>query len=283
MLLANYHVHSDYCDGKNTLEEMVVAGIAAGFVSMGLSSHFPLPFLNDWTMEETKLDAYFNEVLSLKEKYASKIELYLGMEIDYFVDRQDVRELAKDVMPRLDYTIMSIHTLGVTYGDDVSYIDDSQEDFAIGLKKYYRNDVQAFVKDYYQGIAKMVSMYQPDIIGHIDLIKKYNQDNFFFNENETWYQEIVKQCLDSIGATRTRMEINTGANNRGLRVGRYPSDWMIPEMVKRNIPITIGGDSHSIEGIAYDYIETEKYLLDSGYKKYWILKKGRWETQPLGV
>ena len=52
MLQANYHIHSDYCDGSNTLEEMVQAGIAAGLSSLGLSSHFPLPFANDWTMKE---------------------------------------------------------------------------------------------------------------------------------------------------------------------------------------------------------------------------------------
>ena len=283
MLLANYHVHSDYCDGRNTIEELVIAGVNAGFVSMGLSSHFPLPFPNDWTMKETNIEAYFKEILRLKEKYASVIELYCGMEIDYFIDRQDIRELAKEVMPRLDYTIMSIHTLGVTDGDDVSYIDESRENFTLGIKKYFRNDVQEYIVDYYEGIAKMVSMYKPDILGHIDLIKKFNQDNFFFNENDTWYQKIVTQCLDRIAATETLIEINTGANMRTTGVGRYPSDWMIPEMLKRNISITIGGDSHTSNGIANDYKETEEYLINCGYKEYWILIKGRWETKPLGV
>ncbi|PKM52739.1 MAG: hypothetical protein CVV00_15900 [Firmicutes bacterium HGW-Firmicutes-5] len=79
------------------------------------------------------------------------------------------------------------------------------------------------------------------------------------------------------------MEINTGANMRVPGVGRYPSDWIIPEMKKRNIPITIGGDSHSVAGIIYEYNLAEAYLEQCGYHEYWVLKKGRWEAQPLGV
>lgn len=283
MLLANYHVHSDYCDGKNTLEEMVAAGIASGLTSMGLSSHLSLPFPNDWTMKEENLENYLNDVKVLKDKYSSQIELYCGLEIDYFIDRQDISDLAKAVIPRLDYTIMAVHTIGITTGADVSYIDESQQNFEQGIKKYYAGDKQAFIKDYYQGIAKMVSMFEPDILGHFDLVKKYNRDNRFFNEQDTWYQETVKDCLDQIATKNTRMEINTGTNLRIPGVGRYPSDWMIPEMKKRNIPITIGSDSHSTAGIVFEYDEAEAYITECGYQEYWVLKKGRWDAQPLGV
>lgn len=283
MLLANYHVHSDYCDGKNTLEEMVAAGIASGLTSMGLSSHLSLPFPNDWTMKEENLENYLNDVKLLKDKYSSQIELYCGLEIDFFIDRQDISDLAKAVIPRLDYTIMAVHTIGITTGADVSYIDESQQNFEQGIKKYYAGDKQAFIKDYYQGIAKMVNMFEPDILGHFDLVKKYNRDNRFFNEQDTWYQETVKDCLDQIATKNTRIEINTGTNLRIPGVGRYPSDWMMPEMKKRNIPITIGSDSHSTAGIVFEYDEAEAYITACGYHEYWVLRKGRWDAQPLGV
>lgn len=283
MLLANYHVHSDYCDGKNTLEEMVVAGIAAGLTSMGLASHLPLPFANDWTMKAENLDSYLQAVRHLKNKYAKEIELYCGLEIDYFIDRQDISELGKQILPELDYVIMSVHTMGNTRGNVVNYIDESPTDFDLGIAKYYHGNPRTFIEAYYQGIAELAEKFEPDILGHIDLIKKYNQDNRFFNEQEAWYQEAVKHCLDRIAQTKTRMEINTGANLRIPGVGRYPSDWMIPEMRKRNIPITFGGDSHTVDGITFEYDEAEAFIKKCGYKEYWILKRGRWEAQPLGV
>jgi len=283
MIRSNYHVHSNYCDGKNTLEEMVLAGIDAGLVSMGLSSHMPLPFKNDWTMKESNLESYFKDVTCLKEKYASSIELYCGLEIDYFIDRNDISALSKKNISELDFTIMSIHTVGSTLSDNVYYIDESQDNLAQGIKKFYNDNPKNFIKAYYSGIAQMILSYQPDILGHLDLIKKFNREHFFFDEKEKWYKESVYQCLDAVAKSRTMIEINTGADLRVPGVGRYPSDWIIPELFKRKIPITISGDSHSLEGISFNFNEAEQYLMDCGYKEYGMLKKGQWEMQPLGV
>lgn len=283
MIRSNYHVHSDYCDGKNTLEEMIVAGIDAGLRSLGLSSHMPLPFKNNWTMDALNLEKYFKEISLLKEKYSSSIELYCGLEIDYFIDRKDISPLAKKNIQRLDYSIMSIHTIGSTLSGNVSYIDESQEDFAQGIKNFYGDNPKKFVKAYYEGITEMVLSHHPDILGHLDLIKKFNQKNFFFDDREKWYRDLVNQCLDAIACSEIIIEINTGANMRFPGVGRYPSDWIIPELYKRQIPITIGGDSHSVDGIVSEFNKAEHYLMDCGYKEYQMLKKGRWEAQPLGV
>ncbi|MBK5244803.1 MAG: histidinol-phosphatase [Eubacteriaceae bacterium] len=283
MIRSNYHVHSNYCDGKNSLEEMVLAGIDAGLTSMGLSSHMPLPFKNDWTMRESSLDNYFKEVTYLKEKYSLSIELYCGLEIDYFIDQNDISPLSKKNISKLDFTIMSIHTIGSTRSDNVYYIDETQNNFAQGIKKFYKNKPRDFIEDYYHSIAQMVLDYQPDILGHLDLIKKFNPEHFFFDEKDNWYKDSVIECLDAISETGTLVEINTGANLRVPGVGRYPSDWIIPELFKRKIPITISGDSHTVTGINYDFSKTEIFLMDCGYKEYGMLKKGRWEMQPLGI
>ena len=43
MVHSNYHIHSNYCDGKNSLEEMVQAAIQEGLTSIGFTGHAPLP------------------------------------------------------------------------------------------------------------------------------------------------------------------------------------------------------------------------------------------------
>ncbi|KNZ42695.1 histidinol-phosphatase [Acetobacterium bakii] len=282
MIRSNYHIHSNYCDGKNSLEDMVLAGINAGFISMGLSSHMSLPFKNDWTMKEDDLEKYLFELSYLKKKYASFIELYYGLEIDYFLDRKDISIFSKKNMLKLDYTIMSIHSIGSTFSDKVSYIDESQDDFLRAIRKFYDNSPKKFIQNYYDGIANMVITFKPDILGHLDLIKKYNQSNAIFDDQEKWYRKSVIECLEVVKESGIMVEINTGANLRVPGVGRYPSDWIIPELFKRKIPITVSGDSHSIEGISYDFEETEAFLMDCGYKEYGMLIKGQWEMQPLG-
>lgn len=282
MINTNYHIHSTYCDGKNSLEEMVEAAIKAGLVSIGLTSHMTLPFDNHWALREEKVPDYFDEIDRLKIKYADQIEIYKSLEIDYFMDRAGISQAAKAVLPQLDYVLMSIHSLGSTRAEKLFHIDESPENFKAGIDKYYAGSVKAFVCDYYQAIGKMVADYQPDIIGHLDLIKKNNRDNLFFNDQESWYQEALGTCLDGILQSGSIIEINTGADMRAPGVGRYPSDWMIPEMKKRNIPITICGDSHSTAGIIYGYEEARDHLLASGYKEYWRLKEGQWQACSLG-
>lgn len=277
MIPINYHIHSTYCDGKNTLEEMVQAAIKKGLISIGITSHMTLPFENDWSLRKEKLQDYFDEIDALKVKYADEIEIYKSLEIDYFMDRKGISRASEKVLSKLDYVLMSIHSLGSTRVQKLYHIDESPENFKTGIEKYYDGNVKAFVCDYYESIGEMAMKYRPDIIGHLDLIKKNNNGNLFFNDQEAWYQEAVCNCLDRILESGSIVEINTGANMRAPGVGRYPSDWIVPKMKKRNIPITICGDSHSVAGIANGYEEAKKYLLDCGYKEYWRLKEGSWE------
>jgi histidinol-phosphatase (PHP family) len=283
MIQVNYHIHSNFCDGKNTLEEMVQAAIKAGLTSIGLTGHMPLPFENDWTIQTGDLDRYFAEVKRLIDLYQDQIEIYKSLEVDYFMDRHSISEQAKGFLNELDYVIMSIHTIKSLDVAPIYYIDESRENFAEAISRFYSGNSQDFIKEYYQAIGHMVTAYQPEILGHLDLIKKFNQDHFFFDDQESWYKELVTACLDRIAATKTMIEINTGADMRVPGVGRYPSDWIIPEMKKREIPITIGGDTHYDTGIAFLFDAAENYLLECGYTEYWMLKNGRWETQPLGV
>jgi HisJ family histidinol phosphate phosphatase len=65
------------------MEDFVRFALSEGFTSYGFSSHAPLPFSTAWTMEWDIMDDYLSEFHRLKEKYAGRIELYIGLEIDY--------------------------------------------------------------------------------------------------------------------------------------------------------------------------------------------------------
>ena len=244
----------------------------------GLSSHMSIPFENKVSIVPEEIDNYLASIDKLKVEYKDVIKIYKSLEIDYLMDRQAISQASKEVMEKLDYVIMSIHLMGSISKNEPYYIDKSPEDFQTGIEKLYGGDIKAFIKDYYRSIALMVKTYKPDIVGHLDLIKKFNGNNVLFNDGEEWYRYAVCNCLDQIAETNSMIEINTGANIRRPGVGRYPSDWIIPEMKKRSIPITIGADSHSTGGIAAEYQEAEDYLLKCGYDTYQIFKNGGWEA-----
>ena len=79
-MLTNYHTHTTFCDGKNTVEEVVLSAIERGFDAIGFSGHGHTAF--DFTYCMMDMDAYLAEVHRVREKYKKEIEVYAGVEED---------------------------------------------------------------------------------------------------------------------------------------------------------------------------------------------------------
>lgn len=276
MICSNFHMHSVFCDGKNTLEDMVKASVKAGLRDIGFTSHQPLPYANDFAMKEADVEAYVTEIHRLQEQYKNTINISLGMEIDYFIETQDIGEPAKRCLPLLDYFIGSIHTVGWMHNHEMADIDYTKEIFEQGIQDCFSGNAKAFVKAYYTSLGQMAETIQPDIIGHIDLIKKNNENNDFFDENALWYQKAVGECLDRIKETPCIIEVNTGGMVRYGERCRYPSDWILKEIYKRKIPVTLNGDSHSVDAVCFAYKQMEELMCTIGFKEIMVFKNGEW-------
>ena len=78
---SNVHTHTSFCDGKNSVEEMALAAIDLGFVSLGYSIHGWTPYEPcPITLEREEL--YRQELRALREKYRGQIEIIIGAERD---------------------------------------------------------------------------------------------------------------------------------------------------------------------------------------------------------
>ena len=96
----NLHTHTTYCDGTLSAEKMIKAAIEKGGGSLGFSEHSFVPFDLEYSMRLEDTPGYINEINSLKRKYEGVIEIFLGLEMDYFTDN-----LPND----LDYVIGAVH------------------------------------------------------------------------------------------------------------------------------------------------------------------------------
>ena len=122
----NLHVHSNYADGKNSLEELVVDAIDKGFDSIGFSEHSYMPFSSyPYQMNEDGVKKYKREIAQLKSKYKGKIDIFCGMEFEFYSD---------DDTSEFDYLIGSVHyldfggkLLGFDRGFDetINYVNDN--------------------------------------------------------------------------------------------------------------------------------------------------------------
>ena len=104
----SYHVHTQFCDGRSSAEEMVLAAIENGFDSLGFSSHSNLPSRPElYGMKKENVEPYCREVLRLKEVYKDKINIILGIEQDSFGDGRN--QDAADCFTEFNYLNSEIH------------------------------------------------------------------------------------------------------------------------------------------------------------------------------
>lgn len=86
---ANYHSHTTRCmHAVGTEEEYVLQALRSGYEVLGFTDHSAWPYVTDYVsnirMRIDELDGYVDTVKALKEKYAGKIRVHLGMECEAF-------------------------------------------------------------------------------------------------------------------------------------------------------------------------------------------------------
>ena len=101
---SNFHTHSNYCDGKADISEYVRKAEQLNMVSLGFSSHAPLPFPCKWCMKSEDMDLYLNSISKMQQENSS-IQIFKGLEVDYIPNVIS----PDDFNDRLDYTVGSIH------------------------------------------------------------------------------------------------------------------------------------------------------------------------------
>lgn len=163
MTPSSYHTHTTFCDGKDSPEELVLEAIRLGCPEIGFSGHAHTAFDESWCMSVGGTKEYIDCINSLKTKYADKIKVLLGIEQDYFSDAPT---------DGYDYIIGSVHYVK----KDGVYlpVDESHEIQLRIVKEHYMGDFYAFCEDYFALVGDVYNKTKCDIVGHFDLIEKFN-------------------------------------------------------------------------------------------------------------
>ncbi len=273
-------MHSHYCDGEGELEEYVIKAIEKGMFAIGFSGHTPVPFDTDWAMKKENLSKYLEEINILKKKYDTDIQIYSGLEIDFIpnvIGANNYRDLDLDII------VGSVHYAGKFENGENCIIEYKEEIFIKGLELIFHNNIQELVKSYYRNIISMVNNDLPDIIGHLDVVKKFNSGNKYFDEKDRWHQKIVEEVIENIANTNCIVEINTRGYYKGTTKIFYPSRWIVERCFDHNIPITISSDAHNADDIDNGFNAAAELLLDVGYKYVDVFNKGKWSKAELKV
>lgn len=277
----NYHSHSHYCDGKEPITAHLESAVDKGFYAFGCSSHAPVSFENKWSMDLKDLPRYVQEIHQLKEKYAGKLFVYAGLEVDYIPGmvgpHSDYIQAAG-----LDYTVGSVHFVEAFDHGYPWCIDGTHKLFLEGIDQIWEGDLQAATSRYYELTRQMVREECPDVVGHLDKIKMQSEDNQLFSEQSDWYQEAMADTLATIKEAGVIIEVNT----RGIyqkkfpRSTPYPSPWVLEEIHRLGIPICLNSDSHHPKDIDGEFIPTAAMLKKIGFEHLMIFDDQGWRPVP---
>lgn len=274
----NYHSHCLYCDGRANMEDFIRFAISEGFTSYGISSHAPLPFSTAWTMEWDRMDDYLSEFSRLKEKYADRIELAVGLEIDYLDADNNPSSSRFQELP-LDYRIGSVHMLYSPAGTIVD-IDTPANIFRQLVDKHFDGDLDYVVRLYYGNLLRMVELGGFDIVGHADKMH-YNASRYRPGLlDETWYDTLVREYFEAIAGRGYIVEINTKAYHE---LGTfYPNERYFSFLKELGIRVQVNSDAHYPERINSGRPEALDTLKKAGYKTVVERHGGNWEDTLLG-
>ena len=266
----NLHSHTLYCDGSLTPEQMINAAIEKQCYSFGFSGHSYAPYDEKHCMSPENTRKYKTEIAQLKEKYAGKIELYTGIEQDYYseLDQGDV-----------DYIIGAVHF--TKKGDALVCIDGGASGQKQGCEEYYGGDYYALAEGYYETVADVAKKTNADIIAHFDLVVKYNFGGKLFDETHTRYRKAALDAMGEILKDCNLFEVNTGAMYRFGKSEPYPSIFLLKELHKRGGEVILSSDSHDAASICHKFDEMKELLKTIGYKYIKKLTKTGFESTKL--
>ncbi len=255
----DFHTHSVFCDGKNTLEEMTLAAIDKGFSAIGFSGHSYTSFDTSYCIRDEK--AYFEECKNLQEKYKDKIDVLCGIERDFYADNS---------YPQCDFVIGSVHYVkaGEEY-IDVDLLDNQLEK----VQKHFGGDYLSFAEAYFENVSKLPEVHKTDIIGHFDLIKIFNADSSLFDEECDRYKSAALKAVDELLKCDVLFEINTGAVFRGRRTDPYPSEFILKYIASKGGKVILNGDSHQTDALAFGFENSLKLAKKCGFKSIFTLTK----------
>lgn len=266
----NLHTHTTFCDGKHSAEEMVLAAINAGLETLGFSGHSGLPFSLDWCMTEQKHKEYQQEILRLQKAYADRLEILLGIEQDLFS--------GKPSYP-YDYVIGSVHCLPL--GKEIVMVDESAAVLTDAANRYLEGDLYALCGKYYELVAEVVDKTDCDIVGHFDLITKFNEGGRMFNEEDPRYLHPAMEALDALLEKDVVFEINTGAISRGYRTAPYPNPILLRRIAEKRGRVTVTSDAHAKENLLCAFSDAVLLAKASGFSSVEVLTKNGWREQAI--
>ena len=253
MLKFDYHTHTNHShDSKTSMKTMIEQAIYIGLEEIAITDHIDFSFPDNAVISPWGIDANVKAIKSMQEKYADKIAIRVGTELNL---RPDSAEACHNIAESNDFDIIigSVHEL------------NNSTDF--GHPELYQNHTKhkAYTIYFETVLEALKACDSYDVLGHLDYVERYGiyQDNRLIYAE---YRDIVDEILRHVVHNGKGIEINTSGLAYGLWRPHPQADIIYRYLQLGGEIITIGSDAHSPDRIGYGFDEAHRMLQDIGVK-----------------
>lgn len=226
-MIANYHTHTARCGhAEGREEDYIQNALDGGMEILGFSDHTPHWFSDGFRsrirMGPELFSDYLQKITELKEQYAGKITLHLGLEAEYYPELFPVLMAHLKDTP-VEYLLLGQHFL---YNEkDAPYSGAATEDVSL-LEQYCNQTIEGM----YTGVFSYLA--------HPDLVN-------FQGDEKTYRREMTRLCK-AANDCNMPLEINL----LGLRLGRqYPNPVFWEVAAENNCSVILGSDAHDPQAV----------------------------------
>lgn len=278
----SYHVHTDFSDGKNSLEEVLDKAVSLGWEEIGISDHLIIhkdmkqsPFYdlilktNIFQAPHVYRDSFDNSLSDFQKhseyirKTAKKypIKVFIGYEVDFFTYSGWSEEF-KSFIEKVDHDYL-LNGNHFFFDEKCEKIIDIYRYDTLNLGKGY-DSFETYLKRHYKTIKQAVKSGLFDILAHLDYARRCSLHKVYTCVDERL------DIINSMKNSKTAIEIST----KGLRKvdSFYPEDIILKEIIKNDIPLVINDDAHNLSEIGYEFEKAEEKLKELNCSNRYRLK-----------
>lgn len=262
-MISDMHVHSWYSsDSQAPAEDQIRRALGLGMSHIAITDHqdydFPPGHLNYLLSDTGDTEGYLAGIGRLKEKYAGRIEVLLGLELGLQPHLGEMLDRYVRSYP-FDFIIGSTHCFGGRDTEDPSLYEDRSEEDA--CRDYFVTELE-----------NLRSTDAYDVAGHLDFILRdlpTRNRNFSYEK----YADVLDEILRTLIAKGKGLECNSKSLYIGM--GQPGPDTSILRRYREmgGEILTFGSDAHRSDRIGMAFDRAAAIAKNCGFHYYCVFRE----------
>lgn len=255
--IADYHMHTPLCGhAVGEPDEYAAHAVKIGFKEIGFSDHAPLVAYEDpkIAMRFDQLPQYHTMIENAQSRFKNQLVVKIALEADYIMGHEEKTKKIISSYP-YDYIIGSVHYIG-------GWGFDNPAD----IKRWETKSIDQVYRQYYHLLRLSAQSGLFDIMGHVDLVKKFGHRPGMDMTDE------IRETAKVFKETGVAVEINTAGLRKPVKE-MYPSLAALTIYRQAGVPLTFGSDAHDPKDVGEDFAGAVDLARAAGYTEYLIFKQ----------